>query len=817
MKLSWRFLSELVDLSGVTPEEGARLLSFHTADVEGVERVGAALDALVTAHVDAVEPHPGADRLRLCTVSYGGPAPLRVVCGAPNVAAGQVVCFAPVGTTLPNGVTLKKAKIRGVESEGMICAEDEMGLGSDHDGIVVLPAGTPVGTRVSEALGLSDAVLDVNNTGITNRPDLWGHVGFARELSAILSKPATPPAVSRARRAVDGAAGTPFPVEVEDRDACRRYLALVVSGVRNGPSPAPLRRRLEALGLRSVDLVVDLTNLAMLEQGQPLHAFDLRDVRGGVVRVRRAREGEAIKTLDGKERPLDPDDLVIADGERPLAIAGVMGGEGSGVRADTTRLLLESANFDPARVRRSSIRHGLRTDASTRFEKGLDPEAAEAGALRFLEMLLEHVPGATLERPVTDVYTKPGRPVAIDLSLDLVRRRLGLPLSEAQVLKPLEALGFRCQPRGAVVHVDVPSWRATKDVSIPEDLVEEVGRIHGYEHVRPEAPLAPMRPAGLSPARRLERTGRAVASLDLGFVEIASYAFHSEKEAEALGVDPAACVRLSNPLSVEQDRLQVTCAQNLLRAAAKNQAHEPSLRICEWTRVFSKGPGAQRPEETAVLGFLTAERDRGDDPKGDAFLALKEDVLWFLRRVGAGDATVAEAGEASLERLPRPTWLHPGRRAAAVRGSAVVALVGEVVPRTARAFGLSGRVAVAEVNLDRLLAGGLADPAYRPVPRFPAAPFDVAVIVPRKVASAAVADVLRAAGGKAVRDVALFDVFEGPGIPSGHRSLAFTVTFGDDEGTLAPKSIEKLQARALEALRKAGWTVRAAEEQRKGG
>jgi phenylalanyl-tRNA synthetase beta chain len=464
-------------------------------------------------------------------------------------------------------------------------------------------------------------------------------------------------------------------------------------------------------------------------------------------------------------------------------------------------------------VRRSSARHGLRTDASARFEKGLDPAAAEVGALRFLEMLLAHVPGATLERPPSDVYPKPARPVAIDLPLDLVRRRLGLPLSEAEVVRPLEALGFACQPRGAVVHVDVPSWRATKDVSIPEDLVEEVGRIHGYEHVRPEAPLAPMRPAGLPPMRRLERAGRAVVSLDLGYAEIASYSFHGAKEAEALGIDPAACVRLSNPLSVEQDRLQATCVQNLLRAAARNQAHEPSLRLAEWTRAFSRAPGAPRPEETAVLGLLSAERERADDPRGEIFLALKEDVVAFLRRAGVAGTTVVEAGAGGLgERLPEPAWLHPGRRAAVVRDGVVLALVGEALPAVGRAFGLLGRVALAEVNLDRVLSTGLRDGAYRPVPRFPSAPFDVAVIVPRRTASAAVADVLRASGGEAVRGVALFDAFEGPGIPEGHRSLAFTVTFGDDEGTLAPKAIERLQARALDALRRAGWTVRTGAE-----
>ena len=284
--------------------------SLWTADVEGVERLGA-LDGVVTARVLEVAPHPNADRLRVCTVDPGADAPLQVVCGAPNVAKGQTVCFARVGTTLPNGLTLKRAKIRGVESEGMICAEDELGLGTAHDGILVLPDG-PAGRPAAEALGVADVVLDLNNTGITNRPDLWGHAGVARELAAVFGRASRPAPTARAEALVAAATGPAFPVTVEDPASCRRYVGLVLEGVADGPSPTALRRRLEAVGLRSVGLLADLTNLVMLETGQPLHAFDLREVRGGRIAVRRARPGETMRTLDGKELALDPEDLVLS-------------------------------------------------------------------------------------------------------------------------------------------------------------------------------------------------------------------------------------------------------------------------------------------------------------------------------------------------------------------------------------------------------------------------------------------------------------------------------------------------------------------------
>lgn len=811
MKVSWRWLAELADLDGVSPDEAARLLPLRTVDLEGVERLGA-LDGVVTARVLAVAPHPGADRLRVCSVDAGGGGPpLQVVCGAPNVAAGQTVCFARVGATLPNGLTLKKAKIRGVESEGMICAEDELGLGTDHDGILVLPDG-PAGRPAADALGVADVVLDLNNTGITNRPDLWGHAGVARELAAVFRRAVRPAPTARAAAAVAAARGPAFPVAIEDDASCRRYVGLVVEGVADGPSPAAVRRRLEAVGVRSVSRLVDLTNLVMLETGQPLHAFDLRDVRGGRVAVRRARDGERLATLDGKDLALSPEDLVIADAERVLALAGVMGGLPSGVRADTTAILLEAAAFDAARVRRAALRHGLRTDASARFEKSLDPAGALPAALRFLELLLDACPGARVARAVADAYPRPLPPVTVGLDPALVRARLGLPVPDDEIEARLASVGFRVE-RGAPWRVHVPSWRATKDVSIPEDLVEEVGRLHGYEHVVPAPPSAPMRPLAPTPARALERDGRAALSLGLGYAEIATYVFHGAAVCERLGTDPEAPIRLTHPLSADQDRLQTTAVHNLLAAVARNQPREPSLRVCEWTRVFltAQRAAATLPTEVPVVSLARAERDLAEDPRGRVFLGLLRDVTAFLDRLGVPDVEVADAGDARLDDLlPPPPWLHPGRRAAVRARGAVLALVGEVTPKVARAFDVAGRVAVAEVHLGRVLASERAGSRYHGVPRFPWSSFDVAVIVPRRTPAADVRRVLLGVAPGTVRSAVLFDVYEGQGLPEGTRSLAFTVTFGDDEGTLKPATLEKLQARALEQLRRAGYTVRTA-------
>jgi phenylalanyl-tRNA synthetase beta chain len=803
-----------VDLSGVAPEEAARRLTFHAVEVEEtIARFGAGLDPLVTARVVAARPHPGADRLRLCSVDRGDGAPLEVVCGAPNVAAGQVVCFAPVGATLPGGLSIERRKIRGVESAGMICAEDEMGLGADHDGIVVLPEGTPIGRPLPEVLGLPDAVLEVSGTSITHRPDLWGHVGFARELAALLGRPLRPPTTARAEAALAAAMGPAFPVSIEDPGACRRYLGLLVEGVRNGPSPAWLRRRLVALGQRPIDLLVDLTNLVLLEQGQPLHAFDLARLAGGRIEVRSARAGERLTTLDGTERALDPTDLVIADGEKPVALAGVMGGTGTGCGPSTKALLLESACFDPVRVRRMSARHGLRTEASARFEKGLDPEGTLTAARRFLELLLDACPEARVTRALSDLYPRPAAPREVRLPYDLVRRRLGLRVADSAVRSSLAALGFRVVKEDHhSVLVSVPSWRATKEETIPEDLIEEVGRLMGYDAVLPVPPPAPMRPGGPGPARLLERRLAIAASLDLGWNETKSRAFCGPKDAERLGIPVAAHLALVHPLSEEESLLLLTTVANLLRQAERNQAVEPSGRLWESTRlVVAAGGRGGLPTEIPVLAAVAWEREGGEDPNGRLFLGLLADLRALVARVGATGLAWRDATDEDRLRpsLPPPAWLHTGRRAAFVREGRVVALAGEVRPSVARSFGVAGRAAWAEVDLEALrdvVAPALG--GYEPVPRFPASTFDVAVVVPRRTPAAAVEGVIRGAAPREVREVTAFDVFEGPGLPSGTRSLAFTCTLLDPERTLSEEAARALRGRIVAALEGRGWSVR---------
>ncbi len=808
MRLSLRWLGELVDLEGLGPEEVAEALTFHTAEVERLERPADGLCGVVAARVVAVDPHPGADSLAVCRLDVGAAEPVRVVCGAPGVVPGLLAPWVPPGVTLPGGQAVHAREVRGVPSAGLLASAAELDLGEDAAGLLALPAAAVPGQGVGAALGLDEVVLEVANAGLTHRPDLWGHEGFARELSALLRRDRKPPALLDLEPG--GPAAGAVPVSVEDPQGCRRYLGLVCEGVSNRPAPTALRWRLRVLGLRSLGLVVDLTNFVLLELGQPLHAFDLDRLEGPAVRVRSAGAGEAFTTLDGVARTLDAADLVIADARRPLALAGVMGGAESEVGETTRRILLESATFDPVRVRRSARRHGLRTEASSRYEKALDPELAPRAAARYAHLLLAHDPAVRCLAPVADAYPGPYPPVTIRFDPALVRRRTGLRVPEPRTRAVLQALGFGLAERGRHIEVTVPSWRATKDVRLPEDLVEEVGRIVGYGDILPMPPVGALVPQRTRPERTALRA-LAVAALERGYHEIKSYSFYGPREAEALGLGAAGHLAVRNPLTEDQDRLILSTAADLLRAAARNQARTASARLWEHARLFVPRPGGP-PAEVEVVAAGVYDRERAADAAGALFLSLVADLRVWLARLGLGGACVRQGtGEALAEGLPAPAWLHPGRQAVFEVDGRRLAVVGEVAPRVARAFGVEGRAATAELDLGALLAARRPDASeYRPLLRYPVVPFDVSVIVPRRTPAEAVRAALRAAAPDQVRDVEVFDVYEGAGIPEGRRSLALSCALYDAERTLGPAEADALRQRMLAALEAQGWVVRRA-------
>ncbi len=802
MKVSFAWLARHVDLSGLSPDEVAAALTLHTAEVEGVERFAPALSDVVVGHVLARERHPDAEKLSVCRVDLGSAgegAPLQIVCGAPNVAAGQRVAVARVGTVLPGDLKLKKAKIRGVESCGMICSERELALGDEHDGIWVLPADARLGAPVADALGALDHVIEIDNKSLTHRPDLWGHRGLAGEVAALFGRALRP--LDLSLPACEP--GAPYPVRVES-DGCPRYLGLCLDGVRNERSPLWMRLLLLAAGQRPLDLLVDLSNFVMLDLAQPNHLFDRRRLAPEGIVVRDARPGERMRTLDGVERALAPEDMLITSGGEAVALAGVMGGEASKVAADTTELLLEAAAFHPARVRRTAARLALRTDASARFEKSLSPTLPPQAAAHLVRLLRELQPGVRLSRPAGDAgaWQDPARSVA--LRPERVRALLGAEVPDAEIERTLVRLGFGVS-RGAPWTVAVPSVRATKDVAIEEDLVEEIGRVHGYGNIAERPLVSELRPAPRDARRALVRALQDRLAGAARFHEVQTYTFQADALLEALGLAALPHVRVVNPQIEDAARVRRSVLPSLIGLLAHNRRHAADVRLFELGKGYlpeePSARGEPRELHQCAMAWMTPRPGPGARFDAGALARLHGVVRDLVRHAGRG-ALAARPAAAP------PPWAHPGKclELLSAGGEAALGLLAELEPARARALGLTGEldgeVALCELDLDRLLAAPPAPAVYEPLPRFPPVKLDVALALAEAVPAADAAAAIERAGKGLVRAVELFDLYRGESLGAGKKSLAYHVVLASDARTLTDqdeaKFLQRLEREAAE-------------------
>ncbi|BDG07452.1 phenylalanine--tRNA ligase subunit beta [Anaeromyxobacter paludicola] len=792
MRISYKWLSEYVSLPA--PDELARRLTAVGLEVEAVERVGAELAGVVTARIVASDPHPNAEKLSVTRVDAGGPEPLQVVCGAKNYRVGDVVPLATVGAKLPGGVEIKKAKLRGVESFGMLCSARELGLSADAAGLLILPAETAPGQPIAAALGLDDVLLEVNVT--PNRPDALSHLGIAREVAALLGTPVRPPRAALAE--AGGPASDAVKVRIEAPEKCRRYAARVVEGVTIGPSPAWLARRLESCGVRSISNVVDATNYVLLELGHPLHAFDLDQVAGAEIVARAARPGERMTTLDGKERALDPDDLVIADRDRASALAGVMGGGDSEISQGTTRVLVESAWFAPATVRRTGKRHGLHTEASHRFERGADPGMV-LPALDRCAALIAELGGGKVRPGVVDAHPRPHQRAEVRLSFDRPAALLGMPVPRAEAERILAGLGFEARDAGADgATFLVPSWRV--DVSGEEDLVEEIVRTVGYDAI-PETlpPLAGVTPSRPRDAEALDRAREALEAA--GFCEAVNFSFVAEKELAA--VSSAAPIALRNPISADLAVMRTALVPSLLKNAAHNlRQRVGDVRLYEAARVYAPHPEGAAPADgpdgapaheawrlAAVLAGRRSPLGWSAGSEAADFYDLKAAVEGLLEALGVARAGFRSGG---------PSWLHPRSAATVLAGGRELGHLGELHPRVSEAFELPRGVLAFELDLAALASLARIVPGYRPVPRFPAVLRDLAVVVAEEVPAGEVLRCVRAE--PLVEEVTLFDVYRGAPLAAGKKNLAMALRYRLPERTLTDAEADAAHQRILERL-----------------
>ena len=799
MFISYRWLGRHVDLTGITPEEVAHDLTIHTAEVEGCERFAPWLDDVVIGHVVECGRHPDADRLSLCRVDYGGEEPLQVVCGASNVAQGQTIALAKAGIHLPTGedgalVKLKKGKIRGVESRGMICSVRELQLGDDHGGIWAFDCDAPVGTPVARAMGLEDWIIEIDNKSLTHRPDLWGHRGIAGEIAAIRGLARKPLEVTMPETASEER----YPVTVESAN-CFRYLGLPIDGVKNGPSPEWLRHLLLAVGQRPLDLLVDISNFVMLDLGQPNHLFDRDRLSEAGITVRDARPGEKMATLDEIEREFVSEDMLICSGDDAVAIAGVMGGEASKVEPETSRLLLEVASFHPTTVRRTSAHLGLRTDASTRFEKHLDPTLPEKACAHLVALLREIQPEVTFPQAPGDAgdWTDPAH--SIELRPQRVRDVLGADIPDGDIERYLTRLGFGVR-RGETFEVLIPSARATKDIGIEEDLIEEVGRMRGYGEIDEAAITGTLVPPPAEHRRQLVRRLQDRLSGSARFHEAITHSFQSDELLETLGLIDQPHVEAVNPVIDGYAKVRRSVLPSLLGRLESNRRHRDEVRLYEIGKGYRPEESNERGEpcEEHELAIVWAaprpgKKSRFDEGCAARLQGVVEDLLVHV----GGEVPRWERGDAEAA----PPWLHPGKYVVSEKAEAGRARcrLGELEPGVLPALGLTGelegQVAVAQISIDALLDQPRERRPFRPIPRFPGTKVDVALALPEEVSAADAVAAIEKAGKGLVESVELFDLYRGEILGAGKKSLAWHVLLQAPDKTLSEKEVAKFLGR----------------------
>ncbi|GAB4094200.1 phenylalanine--tRNA ligase subunit beta [Flaviaesturariibacter terrae] len=799
MTISYNWLSEYLPLT-IDPERLSRILTSIGLEVESMEpfeEIKGGLEGLVIGEVLEAEQHPNADKLKLTKVNIGGAEPLQVVCGAPNVAAGQRVVVAPVGATIyptsGDPLTMKVAKIRGVESYGMICAEDEIGLGDSHAGIMVLPADAPVGTPAAEYFKpYTDIVYEIGLT--PNRADAMSHWGVARDVCAYLThhdKKDFRPVLPGNNIKPDNNS-LPVTVTIGNKEACPRYSGVSLAGITVGPSPKWMQDRLKAVGVRPISNIVDITNYIQHETGQPLHAFDYDQIAGAQVIVRNEPEGTPFVTLDDKERKLSAEDLVIASPAGPMCIAGVFGGAKSGVTDATKNIFLESAFFEPGTIRKTSFRHGLRTDAATRFEKGIDISNS-VNVLKRAAQLVKEIAGGSIASDFIDVYPKPEAKKEVILKNQYLKKLSGKNYHPQTVKNILESLGFRIiKDSMDALSVEVPYHK--RDVSLPADVVEEILRIDGLDNI--DIPAAMTITPSVEETYRAEglRQKLADALVGLGFNEILSNSITNSAyfTEEQLG----STVRLLNNLSTELDVMRPSMLPTALEVLAFNSNRRNSdLRFFEFGKTYgTKGTGNYSEQNhfcLYVTGNVAAQGWKGKAVPADLYY-VKGVVAALLRMTGVN---ADFATEGTTEGLGGVLTIRSGSR--------VLGSIGTVTPSELKRFDLKAPVFVADLDWDAVLEVALpVKIQYREVPRFPAVERDLAMIVPSAMKYDAIRQQVDKLRLRNLTDLRLFDIFESEKLGAGRKSLAVSFTFLDEEKTLTDKEIDSWMQKIMTSLEK---------------
>jgi phenylalanyl-tRNA synthetase beta chain len=809
MKLSLNWLRDFVTLpKDLDPKELLSLLTRHTAEVEGIEDQAESYKNLVVGQIKSVAKHPNADRLNVAQVDTGDSSLRQIVCGGQNLKPEMKVAVALPGAQVhfhggEEVIEIKDGVIRGEQSSGMICAGEEIGLEADNvEGVTtevrikdLSHLNDAPGTPLAKALGREDSILEIDNKSITHRPDLWGHYGMARELATIFQTPLKP--TSDWIPQPSSAGESSLNIQIEDSSLCPRFSGVIVTGVQAMESPIWMQARLQAAGLNVHNLLVDVTNYVMLELGAPMHAYDRKHVPNDTLIVRHAKKGESLTLLNEQALELHPEDPVVATSRGEiLGLAGIKGGLNSGISPDTTEIILEAANWNPITVRKASTRYGLRTDASQRFEKGLDPALTELAIRRALSLIQEACPTAKILGPIVNAGSWTFVTPQIELRLQSLATKLGVALEKTEVIRILTALEFSMEDAGETLKVSVPSHRATGDVSLEEDLVEEIARIYGYDQIPSELPTLPIKLPTENPERMRKHEARRILAHQLGFTEVMNYSFYSKARLDQCGMSEEGHFKVLNYLSEDQTHMRISMTPNMLATVAKNAHQSAQVKIFEIGRCYKKTTAFMPLEEKWLNVSMTS------NGKEDVFYQIKGALEAFLNSFGVKSWKL----QTSEKALP---YAHPKKCMELLVQGKSIGVLFSVHPKTRKAFGIEQEVGVFALNFGALVAAGQNIPRFQDPPKFPGMPFDISVLVDKKAQVADLMQVIQKSDTqKLIQKLELFDTYTGSSIPEGKKSLSFALELRHPERTLTEAEFESVQSGVFLALESFGGTIR---------
>ncbi|MCX6744484.1 MAG: phenylalanine--tRNA ligase subunit beta [Candidatus Parcubacteria bacterium] len=791
MYISKNWLQDFVKIpNSLSAKELGFKLTMSTAEVEGMTDQSASLNGVIVGEILEIKKHPNADKLSLTVVNIGKEK-LNIVCGAPNIKVGQKVPVATIGTKLPNGIEIQKAKVRGEESSGMLCAEDELGMGKDHAGILILDSKAKVGEPLTKVLGLDDTIYEIDNKSLSHRPDLWSHYGIAREVAVLLSEKLKVFKVESFKEGTEK-----LDIKIEDYKLCPRYCGVVLEGIKIAESPEWLKKRVAAVGMRSINNIVDITNYVMMEIGQPLHAFDYDKLAEHRIIVRKAKKGEKINTLDEQTRELDDSMLVIADANKPVAIAGVMGGANTEIDNKTKKVIIESANFDHVSIRQTETKLGLRSEASIRFEKSLDPNLAEWGIKRAIELILQLCPEAKIVSKIEDVKKFKLDQGPIKISFDFIAKKVGQEIPKDKVVKILTSLGFGVKKGIKDLSVTIPTWRATKDISIPEDLVEEIIRIYGYSNLKSSLPTIAISRPEVNKERDLERKIKQILAYGFGLSEVYNYSFVGEDQVKNLGLKIEDHIRIANPQAKEWNLLRRSLVPNLLNNAVANCRNYDDFGLFEVGSVYwpeAKGEkmsdqgDKSLPLQVKLMAGIICEK-KNDKP----FYIAKNVIAGLLAQLHF---------DYKLEKIADVLPFAKKNRAVKILvQDKDIGYISEVADNLYDKLGLKSKVAIFEFNLSKLAALYTDAIKYRPIPKFPSIDLDISMIIAKKILWEEVFQAVKEVDKDLIRKITFFDVYEGQGIPEGKKSIAFRIEYRSDDKTLTMDEVQIIHQKVLNIL-----------------